>query len=780
MKKNILFIIQVVFFAIQVSHASVIPVKQNFNDHWKFIRVNDDLKADYSSSDIIDKNWENVSLPHTANLEPLIVNNQWQGLCWYRKHLNIKDYNKEDNYFIEFEAAMNVVEIWINGKFVKKDQGGYLPVVINATKYLNDKDNVISLRLDNRDNPTTGPKPLKMLDFNMYGGLYRNAWLIKKNGIYISNPSYENITAGGGIFVTFPFVSDNKSVIDIKTNVINSKNSDKAINVVHEIYDANKKLVKRYKSDDFTISALKSYDNVSSISLENAKLWSPSSPNLYKVVTKIYSGHDLLDTETTTIGIREFKFINNQLYINGKKTFLNGVNRHQEYPFVGYALSDNAQYRDAMKIKDAGFDYIRLSHYPQSPAFMNACDELGIVVIDAILGWQYYKENSDFKNFCYDYAHRLIRRDRNHPCVLAWEVSLNETQMPVEFMQRLHDIVHSEYPGKNVYSCGWMNDVYDIYLQARQHRILHKDQVSFDKPYMVSEYGDWEYYSTNSGFNQHNHSKEKRLESSSRQERGDGEIRLLQQAKNLQESHNDNHSIPAFGDGYWVMYDYNRGYDSHLETSGVMDIFRLPKFSYYFYRSQRDMINDKDCVLKIASYWDDKSSNDVTVYSNADEVELYLNNNLISRQSPDNNSISSNLKHPPFTFHMNGFTKGTLMAKAYKNGKLVKTEFVSTPKKVTSLRCRLDVSGKNAQSDCNDLIFLYIEAIDNNGIICHDYSEEVKMQLPSGITLMNVGSVKAKAGIATALIRIDGKKGKYKIGVSDKLNDKGELIIKVK
>ena len=138
-------------------------------------------------------------------------------------------------------------------------------------------------------------------------------------------------------------------------------------------------------------------------------------------------------------------------------------------------------------------------------------------------------------------------------------MSLNETQMPVSFMAELHRITHTEYPGKNVYSAGWMNDVYDIYLQARQHRIMHYEPVQ-TKPYSVSEYGDWEYYSTNAGLNQDKMDKKMRYETSSRQKREFGEMRMLQQCKNVQESHNDNFNTPAFSDSYWVMYDYNRGY----------------------------------------------------------------------------------------------------------------------------------------------------------------------------------------------------------------------------
>jgi beta-galactosidase len=232
--------------------------------------------------------------------------------------------------------------------------------------------------------------------------------------------------------------------------------------------------------------------------------------------------------------------------------------------------------------------------------------------------------------------------------------------MPVYFMEELSNITHREFPGKNVYSCGWKDDVYDIYLEARQHRILRPHPYK-EMPITVSEYGDWEYYSKNAGLNQDKMPKDMRTEMSSRQARGFGEERMLRQAYNVQEAHNDNLNLGRhYSDSYWVMYDYNRGYHDDIERSGLMDLFRLPKIAYYFYQSQRDV--DEAVALKLATYWNEKSSENVIVYSNADEVELYLNDELIGKQKPETDKNSTNLNHPPFTFKLNSFKPGTLKA----------------------------------------------------------------------------------------------------------------------
>ena len=750
LKYSFLLIFTVSFISCEESNYEA---KVNFNKDWRFTKLANITDSDeaFSKSNFDAAKWEAVSLPHTTNIEPQTVNDQWQGIAWYRKSFDVPVNPSTKKVFLDLEAAMNFSKIWINGTLVSEHHGGYLPVKVDITNYVEKGNNVIAIRLDNTDNDITGPKPLKRLDFNMYGGLYRNAWLHFSEKVYISDAVLAKKVAGGGIFVTYPKVTNEVSEVAVKTHIINEEKAEKQIKIIQSIfYDGN--LVKENSSTK-RIAPESDVEIKELFTINNAKLWSPKKPNLYQLETKVFIGENEIDSETTNFGIRVFTFDNNQqLYINGEKTFLRGVNRHQEYPFIGYALSDNAQYRDAKKIKEAGFNYIRLSHYPQSPAFLDACDELGIVVVDAIMGWQYYNDTDAFREYCYRSATELIRRDRNRPSVLAWEVSLNETKaMTVPFMEELNRITHAEYPGENVYSCGWMDDVYDIYFQARQHRILHPHELK-DKPYSVSEYGDWEYHSKNAGLNQDKLPNALRAELSSRQARANGEKRLLNMAYNLQESHNENMQTVAYSDSYWVMYDYNRGYHDDIEYSGVMDLFRLPKFGYYFYQSQKDVSEGN--VLEIATYWNEKSPLDVKVFSNADEVQLFLNAELIATQKPDQNKNTDKLNHPPFTFKIPSFEAGTLKAIGFINGKQVSEDIVKTPKKPTKLKIWIDESGKKPIVGVNDVVFCYIAAVDENGTINTDYSEEVTVTLKGDAEIMNPDVIKAEAGIATALIKI--------------------------
>jgi len=516
----------------------------DFNSDWQFVKS--DAAIDQTGVESV--KWEAVSLPHTANIEPKVMNGQWQGTCWYHKTFMLPEKSGGREFFLRFEGAMNVCDVWVNGEKLISKQGGYLPVVVNFTNVARlNQPNEVLVRLDNRDNPVTGPKPMHLLDFNMYGGLYRDAFLIVKDKLHITDANYTNITAGGGVFVTYPKASKDEAIVEVKTHVANDYAKSKTLTVVNEIWEGSK-LIATHESQKKKIEANSSNTITSQINVTNPKLWSPKSPSLYTLKTKVMDGRTVVDEVENRIGIRRFEIRKEGFFINGEQLFLRGVNRHQDYPYVGYALSNEAQYRDAVKIKEAGFDYIRLSHYPHSPAFMDACDELGIVVLDAILGWQYYSKDTAFQQHIFQTGRDLIRRDRNHPCVIAWELSLNESWMDEPFIDELHKITHEEYPGDQCYSAGWQEYGYDIYLQARQHRIEHYKEPA--KPYIVSEYGDWEYYAMNAGLNQDKWSNLKQADRSSRQLLTDGEVRLLQQATNIQEAHNDNFNTPDLADGY--------------------------------------------------------------------------------------------------------------------------------------------------------------------------------------------------------------------------------------
>jgi len=749
-----------------------------FNNDWNFAK-SDNAPDIFSTTNLTD--WQPVQLPHTTEVESLVVSNQWQGDAWYTKTITADPSWKGKPVFLRFDAAMNAAEVFLNGKKIASHLGGYLPFSVDLTNELTLVNNSLIVHLDNRDNPVTGPKPLKNLDFNTYGGLYRHVHLIVKNEVYISDSVAAAKVAGGGIFVSYPEVTEARASVKVKTNLVNSSAAEKTVYVNQQLFDGDK-LVTETKSEPQKVAAKTDVDLENQLTVTTPKLWSPQSPSLYNLVTQVFDGKNLVETKTTRIGIREFTFTaDHQLSINGKKTFLRGVNRHQEYPYVGYATSDAADYRDAVRIKSAGFDYVRLSHYPHSPAFMAAADELGLVLLDSVLGWQYFSEDPAFQAQVQQTCRDLIRRDRNHASVLAWECSLNESWMTEPFIDSLTKIIKEEYSGKNTFSAGWQEYGYDIYLQARQHRLEHYKTPT--KPYNVSEYGDWEYYAMNAGLNQTAWANLLQADRSSRQLLGDGEKRLLQQASNIQEAHNDNlANTPAYSDGYWVMFDYNRGYSPDLESSGVMSIERLPKYSYYFYQSQRDASEKSDKfasgpMVYIASEWSDKSALNVRVFSNAEQVELFLNGESLGKQKPDANKNTTHLKHPPFTFTVKEFKAGELKAVAYIADKTVSEHKVVTAGKTTQIKLSVDASGKAPQAGAKDLVFVRAQLLDTAGNITHDNGVPVNFTISGSAKLISPVEINAIDGIASALVEIGDKMQDIKINATTKDLTAGSLSL---
>jgi beta-galactosidase len=737
---------------------SKIKRNQDFNNNWLFQRIENQPDEKFETYYYNHSEWEEVSLPHTARIEPLIVNDQWQGIAWYRKEF-LADRNDSGNrFYIEFEAAMQVADVWINGTHLTTHKGGYLPFTIDITDHINfDKKNILAVKLDNRDNPQVPPgKPLNTLDFCYYGGIYRNVKLHIVNELHISDAVFANQKAGGGIFINYKDVTSEKAEFVVKTHVVNLSGSEKTFTVKSEVVDPSGKIVLTMESEKNLISQNSDKHIIHNFTLENPQLWDIDTPNLYTVNSYILSAGELVDFIATKTGMRSISFsAKDGFTINGNKRFLRGTNRHQEYPYIGNALSDEAQFRDAFKIKQAGFDYIRLSHYPQSPAFMRACDELGLVVMNCIPGWQFMGD-SMFKELCYQNIRDMIRSDRNHPGIVLWETSLNESWMQDDFINTSQQITHEELPGKYTYSCGWQKG-FDVFIQARQHGGL-KDYNDPLKGAVISEYGDWEYYAQNAGLDQPGFKNLLKEERNSRQLRSAGEKRLLQQAMNFQEAHNDNQKTIAAGDGLWVMFDYNRGYDTTLEASGPMDIFRLPKFAYYFYQSQRDALPrlkqvESGPMVFIANYWMQKSTTDVRVFSNCDQLELYLNETLIERRNPDENKFSTHLQHPPFTFKLKEFVAGELLAVGFIDDKEAARHTIKTPERPYRIEMEFDYSGKPINREKRDVIFVYAKIVDINGTVIPDFNSEVQFTVEGPAELIGHNPIKAEAGIAAILLK---------------------------
>ncbi|CDD32935.1 putative uncharacterized protein [Bacteroides sp. CAG:714] len=415
----------------------------SMNPAWRFYKgaVQGAEKVDYD-----DSSWALISLPDGMETLPTEASGcvNYQGESWYRKHFTPEDAWKGKRLFLHFEAIMGKSKVWINGVLVKEHFGGFLP-----TDYLEyGKDNVIAVWADNSDDPSYPPgKQQDMLDFAYFGGIYRDCWMIAHNDVFITDPNYENEAAGSGLFVSFDNVSEKSADIRLDTHIRNLSDKSFSGKVEYTLYDRNnQKVLSAGKS--FSVGKGKARQTSVKAKIENPDLWEPDYPYLYQLHVLIKDNQgNVVDGYRRRIGIRSIEFKGKDgFWLNGKPYPLIGANRHQDFAVIGNALSNSLHWRDAKKLRDAGLRVIRNAHYPQDPAFMDACDELGLFVIVNTPGWQFWNDEPVFAQRVYSDIRNMVRRDRNHPSVWMWEPILNETWYPEDFAKNVVDILHEEYP----------------------------------------------------------------------------------------------------------------------------------------------------------------------------------------------------------------------------------------------------------------------------------------------------------------------------------------------
>lgn len=713
-----------------------------FNDNWEFqLKPSDPVSI--------------VTLPHTPKLESMVMNGQFLGEVVYRKRFDYK-LPKGRRLVLHFEGAMHTANVVLNGQGIGTHVGGYLPFEIDLTAALQDSSNVLEVFLDNREDPSIPPgKPIKDLDFYYHAGIYRNLWLEEVSGVQIQYPYFQTISA-------------NAQIAEIKLDFELKYQPDWIILPIQVQAKLGETIIE-LQNEQF-IDSTNTIIYKGSLNLNNPRLWSPTDPNLYDLSIHIIYANDTLAREEMKVGIRKPELRADGFYLNGTKLFLSGTNRHQEYPYVGYAVPDNAQKRDAQLIKDAGFNFVRLSHYPQALAFYEACDELGIIVMDAIAGWQFFGP-SPFEQRCKKDLKALILRDRSHPSVIFWENSLNETEMSETFMLEMNQIA-KDLIGDNSFTAGWIdNSNYDVFIPARQHAKAPHYWAGYKpkaKALLIAEYGDWEYYAQNAGFNQTQFADLAPTERNSRHLRGASEKALLQQAFNFQEASNSNRKgANIIGEANWVCFDYNRGYSPDLEASGIYDITRLPKYAVDFYKNQQKF-DIKYPELSIASRWNNASSLNVTVYSNCPQVSLYLNDSLISKKVATPNPASDHLAHPPYLFEIKTYQPGKLTAIAYDGKqKPLTTAIVQTPGKPVQITLELDTLQTGIDTTKADLIFVRAKLFDANGTVVptNDYKVTFSVQAQDA-GLMCPAIQAMEAGIASALLRTEAPAHEILIKVS--------------
>lgn len=700
--------------------------KIKINQGWKF------LKGDDTSSYLAsykDELWESVCLPHCVSLSPIISSGgrNYQGVARYRQEFTLSKPSTKEVVLIEFEGAMQVLECWINGEKIGTHYCGYTPAIFDITKWVKyNEKNVIAVRVDNSDFSDAPPgKSQTVLDFTYEGGLYKSVYIHRLPEVHVTNSVLENIVAGGGIFVTYSDVNETSAMVNVKTHLKNITDCNRELQIVQSIIDESNEVVANSVSE-VSLSADSSEHFNQQIQVLNPKLWSPVTPNVYYLKTVIMDENSVIDTIETLIGIRTFAFTTDEGFvINGKSCVLSGGNYHMTFGQVGNAMSDNLLRRDARKLREAGMMNVR-SHYPFPDAFIDECNKIGLTLIICNPGWQFYK-NGVFEERAYQNLRDIIRKQRNHPSVVLWEAILNESvDMTVEFQQKLHRIVHEEIPEGECYTSsdsGYSDVAYrwfdprmfgEAAIRKNPSILEETRKITEGKPHFIREYGDCpdNFTDQNTTWRVPRIWGEDLMIKQVRRMIWDKEIDWL---VNYRSCVNDK---SLCGYNMWPAIEHNRGYHMNPCYGGFLDLQRIPKYSFYFFKSQQSpdvRIKQIDCgpMVFIANAWSELSPDDITVYSNCESVRLYHNDIFIEERTPDEIPIN----HPPFTFKNDfyfGRARSEIRVDGIIGGQVVATDMRFSPGIATHLELIPDKEGIELVADGSDLLFVRVYAKDDH------------------------------------------------------------------
>ncbi|WP_303743676.1 glycoside hydrolase family 2 protein [uncultured Duncaniella sp.] len=753
----------------------------DFNSGWRF-HLGD--VTDGGAVALDDSAWEVVSTPHSVQLMPAEASGcrNYQGVAWYRKHFIVPEETAGKDVALHFEGIMGKQKIYVNGKEVKEHLGGYLPVTVSLTEsgVKPGEECVVAVMADNSDDKDFPPgKKQHSLDFAYHGGIYRDVWMIAKSPVSITDAIEADRVAGGGVFVHFDNVSGKGADVNVSTDVANNGTATRKVTVETSLIDPKGRLVRKVSSP-VSVKSGETRTVAQSIHVKNPELWSPDSPSLYRVESRIKDGKSSIDGGVTRVGIRTFEFDGDKGFILNGKPFgqLVGANRHQDFAYVGNALPNSQQWRDAKRLRDAGCRIIRVAHYPQDPSFMDACDELGMFVIVATPGWQYWNKDPKFAEYVHQNTREIIRRDRNHPCVLMWEPILNETRYPENFSLEALQITKDEYPypgrpiaAADVHSAG-VKENYDLVYG------WPGDDEKADAPrqnIFTREWGenvdDW--YAHNND---------------NRASRSWGERPMKVQALSLAKTYDGlYHTTGKFiGGAQWHPFDHQRGYHPDPYWGGIYDAFRQPKYAYHMFRSQtaHDLdhpVAESGPMVYIMHEMSQFSDPDVVVFSNCDSVRLSIYDGARSWTLPVRHEAGHMPSAPvvfknvwdfwearDYSYTNKNWQAVNMVAEGIVDGKVVATQRKMPSRRSTKLRLYTDWNGKPLVADGSDFIVVVAEVTDDNGNVRRLAKENIVFTVEGEGEIIGDASIHANPrpvewGSAPVLIRSTRTPGKIRI-----------------
>lgn len=763
----------------------------NMNTGWAFHRGEVESGG---QPGLDDSGWIAAIIPHIMQLEKKHCGGDiiYDGVGWYRRTFRVPSQYKDKQIKISFEGVMNACEVYLNGQKISAHRGGYVGFVTDITTRINwDRDNLLAVRVSAEYDPLTPPgKPQAGMDFYYYSGIYRDVEMVISDPLHITHALEEEEVAGGGIFVTYPVVGKEKAVTHVKAHVRNEGKRKRKAQLRTQLIDKSGKIV-ACQLTPFRLSAGEAIHLEQNLEIVHPSLWHPYDPNLYTLQNEIVENGKVVDCHTESIGIRTIAYTRDGgFYINGESLYLRGANRHQAFAHIGDAAANSMQERDVIDLKWGGCNAVRAAHYPQDPAFLAACDKYGLLVVECIPGWQYFKNDSTFISRLYEVGKQMIRRDRNHPSVILWETALNESRYPAEIARNLYAIAHTEYPGDQMYTAGDYFghadrvDCFDVFYKQvsrfpKDGDVMSnypEDQIAV-KPLFCREWGDGVGEKPRVSLMENEEEQLKQCRGRFLQLNGHGYFDWCMLDAN-----------PRMGGHFlWSYNDYARGAEQETMFCGIVDINRYPKFSYYMMQSMRDkeisqpglydgpmvFIASQNTASRYVS-----SVNEITVFSNCDEVRLFRNHHLIGKQmrkerTPLYRSIVEKGGSPCYVFNAGTYEAGELVAEGIVDGKVVATHSVRTPEQPRQVKIWLKEENIQPVADGSDMIPVYFKVCDSNGTLVNTSDVRIHISVSGegsligdGIERIGINPQLVEGGVGYALIRTTCRPGKIHISVT--------------
>ncbi|HXU22131.1 MAG TPA: glycoside hydrolase family 2 TIM barrel-domain containing protein [Verrucomicrobiae bacterium] len=709
----------------------MLPINRN----WLF---RPEAPQGFQARDFNESGFQKVAIPHTNKLLPWhgFDEKSYEFISAYRRHFKLPREAKGKHVFVDFEGAMTASTVWINGQNLGEYKGGYTPFSFELTPHLDwDGDNVLAISLDSTERPDIPPFGYE-IDYLTFGGIYREVWLRIVPSTFIEN-----------VFAKPKDVLSGKPMLDVQCFIQQLEASRENLSLEVELRDGDRTLAKT--TQRVMPSSPGTEPAATNVHLENlgaVKLWELAQPNLYTVRVKLMRGGSVIDEDTRRVGFREAEFTDVGFKINGKVVKLRGLDRHQTFPFVGQAMPARVQRRDADILrKNLKCNIVRTSHYPQSRHFLDRCDEIGLLVLEEIPGWQHIGDEA-WKTISVDNVRRMIRRDWNHPSIILWGVRINESKDDHDFYTRTNAVAHSLDPTRQTggiryfQSSEFLEDVFTMNdfgfpLKPPNHpRYLNTEFVGHTYPTKTI----------------------------------DNVERLREHTLRHARIHNQLASNPQYAGGIgWCAFDYNThrdfGSGDRICYHGVTDIFREPKPAAGFYKSQCDPA--EEIVLEPAFHWarGDESIGFTTavVCSNCDHVKIYIGQQLVEAD-PDRTEFG-NLPYPPFIVKLNElFHKwGDLRIEGYLKGNKVITRNFSG--RGIDQKFALLPDDKSLIADGADTTRVVLRVTDEFGAIRPFANSAVKLEMDGPATLIGDNPFSLIGGTGAVWIRAKEQAGTVRL-----------------